>query len=267
MQIDYSGKRVILTGGFSGVGAALLGQLADMGAPSVTVLDLKAPSGPHDTFIQTDLSSEDAVEAAIAQIEGPIDVLFNNAGVADTLPKETVYAVNVLAMRRLATGLLPQINPGGAIVLTDSIAGLGWPERLATIQELLAIDDWDVLAKELAEIEVATEPYMFSKEMGQVFTMVLAPQATKQGVRVNSVCPAPIDTPLLDDFRKTMTDAVIDWMLSNGAGRPVSADEVASTLAWIGSPAAEYVNGINLTMDGGFNAAMTTGQVDFSTLG
>lgn len=269
MQIDYTGKRVVLTGGFSGVGAALLDQLAELGAPEVTVLDLKAPSGPHATFIQTDLSSRDAVEAAIGQIvdSGPIDVLFNNAGVADTLPKETVYAVNVLAMRRLATGLLPHINPGGAIVLTDSIAGLGWPERLATVQDLLAIDDWDALAKELAEIEVATEPYMFSKEIGQVFTMQLAPIATKQGVRVNAVCPAPIDTPLLDDFRKTMTDAVIDWMLSNGQGRPVTADEVASTLAWIGSPAAEYVNGINLTIDGGFQAAMTTGQVDFSTLG
>ena len=269
MQIDYSGKRVVLTGGYSGVGAALLGQLADLGAPEVTVLDLKAPSGPHTTFIETNLSDRAAVDWAIAAIvdSGPIDVLFNNAGVADTMPKETVYAVNVLASRRLATQLLPHMNRGGAIVLTDSIAGLGWPERLGIIQELLAIDDWDEAAAWLAGVEVETQPYMFSKEIGQVFTMQFAPEATKHGVRVNSVCPAPIDTPLLEDFRQTMTDAVIDWMLGNGYGRPVTADEVASALAWLGSSASEYVSGINLTIDGGFNGALTTGKVDFSTLG
>jgi NAD(P)-dependent dehydrogenase (short-subunit alcohol dehydrogenase family) len=82
----YDGKTVVVTGAATGVGAALIELLAELGAASVTVLDIKEPSGPHDRFLQTDLSDPAAVDAAIAAIDGPVDVLFNNAGVADTLP-------------------------------------------------------------------------------------------------------------------------------------------------------------------------------------
>src|SRR4051794_40526525 len=81
---SYEGKRVVLTGGATGVGAALLDLLAEIGAPEVTVLDLKKPSGPHATFIEVNLSDPAAVGAAIGEVTGRVDVLFNNAGVAAT---------------------------------------------------------------------------------------------------------------------------------------------------------------------------------------
>ena len=112
---SYAGKRVVVTGAATGVGAALLDLLAEIGAPDVTVLDIKAPSGPHTTFIETNLSDKAAVEAAIGQISGPVDVLFNNAGVAATQPPLVVLAVNYLALRRLSEGLLEQIPAGGAM--------------------------------------------------------------------------------------------------------------------------------------------------------
>jgi NAD(P)-dependent dehydrogenase (short-subunit alcohol dehydrogenase family) len=80
------------------------------------------------------------------------------------------------------------------------------------------------------------------------------------------VCPSPIDTPLLKDFRQTMTDKIIDWNISETNGRTVTAREVATVLAFLGSDAAAYVNGVNLLVDAGFTAAMTTGQVDFAAL-
>ena len=83
-------------------------------------------------------------------------------------------------------------------------------------------------------------------------------------MRTNSVCPGPIDTPLLADFRKTTSDKIVDWNIREMDGRPISAREVATALAFLGSPAASYVNGVNLDIDGGFNAALATGQVDFS---
>src|SRR4051794_8206003 len=104
-DLDYTGKRIIVTGGATGVGAALLDLLAEQGASDVTVLDLKEPSGPHKQFLQTDLGDGAAVDAAIARLEGPVDALFNNAGVADTLPAETVFRVNVLAPLRLTEAL------------------------------------------------------------------------------------------------------------------------------------------------------------------
>jgi NAD(P)-dependent dehydrogenase (short-subunit alcohol dehydrogenase family) len=267
-DLDYTGKRVVVTGGATGVGAALLELLAELGARDVTVLDIKRPSGPHTTFLQTDLSNKSQVEGAIAALRaGPVDVLFNNAGVADTLPPETVFKVNALALRQLSVALLPQLPAGGAIVNTASIAGGQWPARLQLIQELLATDGWDVGIEWFASHDVGEGAYSFTKEVVQVFTMQFSHPAAACGVRVCSVCPSPIDTPLLPDFRKTMTDRLIDWCVKEAGGRLVTPREVASCLAWLGSPAASFVSGVNLNVDMGFSAAGTTGQLDFAGLG
>src|SRR5436190_10262701 len=117
LYTDYTGRRVVVTGGATGVGAALLDLLSELGASDVTVLDIKEPTGPHKAFLHTDLSDKGAVDAAITKLDGSVDVLFNNAGVADTLPSETVFKVNALAVRHLSESLLPQIPDGGAIVM------------------------------------------------------------------------------------------------------------------------------------------------------
>jgi len=263
-DLDYTGKRVIVTGGATGVGAALLDVLAELGASDVTVLDLKQQTGPHTTFVQTDLADQAAVDAAIAGITGPLDALFNNAGVADTLPPDVVFRVNVLALLQLSESLLPQIREGGAIVNTASIAGAQWPAHLQDILELLAVDGWDSRFEWFDGRELPTDTYSFTKEVVQVFTMKVSKAAVARGVRVNSVCPSPIDTPLLPDFRKTMSDRLIDWCVSHAGGRLVMPREVASALAWLGSPASSFVSGVNLNIDMGFSAAGATGQLDFS---
>ncbi len=266
---SYEGRRVVVTGAATGVGAALIELLPELGVDHVTVLDVKAPTGPHDLFLQTDLSQEAAVEAAIAAIPGDVHALFNNAGVADTSPPSTVLAVNYLALRRLSEGLIDRIPEGGAIVNTASTAGGQWAERLGPITEVLDLDDWD---KTLAWVDtnlagLGIQPYFFSKELVCVYTLRSSRPTVRRGVRTNSVCPAPIDTPLLEDFRQTMSDELIDWNISETIGRPVTAREVATVLAFLGSDAAAYVNGVNLLVDAGFTAALTTGQVDFSGLG
>src|SRR5690349_7121879 len=106
---SYEGRRAVVTGAATGVGAALIDVLADLGAAHVTVLDVKAPSGPHDTYVETDLSDERAVRDAIGAVEGPVHVLFNNAGVADTQSPRTVLSVNYLALRTLSEALLDRI--------------------------------------------------------------------------------------------------------------------------------------------------------------
>ena len=119
---SYAGKRVVVTGAATGVGAALLDLLAEIGAPEVTVVDIKAPSGPHARFVEANLSEEAAVTDVIAALDGPVDVLFNNAGVAATQPPRVVLAVNDLALRRLSEGLLERIPGGGAIVTRSSLS-------------------------------------------------------------------------------------------------------------------------------------------------
>jgi NAD(P)-dependent dehydrogenase (short-subunit alcohol dehydrogenase family) len=264
-DLDYTNKRVVVTGGATGVGAALLELLAELGGPEVTVLDVKAPSGPHARFLATDLSDAAAVDAALTQIEGPVDALFNNAGVADTLPPATVFRVNVLAPLRLTEGLLPQLQ-GGAVVNTASIAGMAWTQRLADAQELLSLEGWDARFEWFDGRELGVDTYAFTKEVVQIWTMRAAKALMQQGTRINSVCPSPIDTPLLDDFRKTLSDAAIDFTVNHAGGRLVAPREVASALAWLGSPASSFVSGQNINIDAGFQSSMITGQLDTSSV-
>ena len=263
---SYEGKRVVITGAFSGVGAALLELVNELGAEHVTVLDLKEPSGPATKFVPADLSSEAAVDAAIGEIEGPVHALFNNAGVAGTMPVRTVMAVNYLAVRRLTEGLAPKMPAGSAVAITASIAGGQWATHLAEITELLDVGGWDESLEWVdSHPDLFADAYSVSKEFMQVYTMRTAQESIRRGVRINSVCPAPIDTPLLPEFRETMTDKTIDWTIEQ-CGRVATPNDIATALAFLGADASGYVNGVNLNVDAGFNAAMAMGQLDFAAL-
>jgi NAD(P)-dependent dehydrogenase (short-subunit alcohol dehydrogenase family) len=86
------------------------------------------------------------------------------------------------------------------------------------------------------------------------------------GVRTNSVCPGPIDTPLLPDFKESMTEALINWQIEQTHGKLATSEDVATALVFLGCDASIFVNGVNLNVDAGFSAALTTGQLDFSNL-
>ena len=260
---------MVVTGAARGVGAELLDVLSELEAAHVTVLDLDAPTGPHDAFLATDLADEGAVRRAVTRIDGRVDALFNNAGVADTQSAPIVLAVNYLALRELSEGLLDRMEEGGAIVNTASLAGNLWRKRAEQINALLDLeisDGWDASFRWL-EAELPTlgqTPYNFTKEVVELYTLRSSRRTMRRGVRTNTVCPGPIDTPLLPDFRQTTSDKIVDWNIREMAGRPVAPREVAMALAFLGSPAAAYVNGVLLDIDGGFTAALVTGQVDFS---
>ena len=266
---SYRDRRVVVTGAARGVGAALLDVLAELDVAHVTALDLNPPSGPHDVFIATNLSDEQAVRQAIVAIDRPVHALFNNAGVADTQPPDTVLAVNYLALRTLSEGLLDRMPEGSAIVNTASTAGNLFRKRLQPINELLDLDlagGWDPSLQWFAENAATLDqgPYNFSKELVEVYTMRSSRTTMRRGVRTNTVCPGPIDTPLLPEFRATTSDQIVDWNIREMNGRAVAPREVAAVLAFLGSPAASYVNGVNIDIDGGFMAALATGQVDYS---
>ena len=119
---------------------------------------------------------------------------------------------------------------------TASTAGGQWPSRVELLSRLLDIAGWDpLLAAAVDELPtVGVAPYMFSKELVQYYTLRQSRPLIRRGVRINSVCPSPIDTPLLPEFRATMSDKVIDWNIEETNGRLVSPREVRddTTRSW-----------------------------------
>ena len=257
---SYKNKRIIITGAFSGIGKELVRILSDLGATDITALDIKEPKGPIH-YIETDMGDPASVDSAISEIDGSVDLLFNNAGIAATRPAEEVMRVNFLGLRRLSEGLLPQIREGGSIINTASVAGNLWQSNLDKIMELFSIENWEDAVNWInTNADVVADGYFFSKQCVQCYTMYSSRPFIGRGVRINSVCPSPVDTPLLPDFRKTMTDAMIEWSINQGCGKIATAEDIASVLAFLGSNAASYINGVNLQVDGGFTATLTTGQ-------
>jgi NAD(P)-dependent dehydrogenase (short-subunit alcohol dehydrogenase family) len=265
--VNYDNKVAVVTGAATGVGAALVEQLRTAGAARIVALDIKPCRGPVDQTISVDLSDPLAIDEAISRLPDTIDVLFNNAGVAATLPTEIVVAVNVLAPRRLINGLQHRMPPGSAVVITASTAGGGYSDRLADIQTLLDIDDWQAaLAWVRQRPQLANNPYGFSKECAQVLTLQWAMRLGSKGIRINSACPGIIDTPLLTDFNASMGEPIIEWMVSQSGGRRAVPAEVASVLSFLGCDAARYVSGTNVLVDNGFTAALLTNQIDYTTM-
>jgi NAD(P)-dependent dehydrogenase (short-subunit alcohol dehydrogenase family) len=263
--VNYENKTVVVTGAATGVGAALIEKLRAAGAERIIAVDIKRCDGPVDHCILADLSDPSAIDDAVGRLPDRIDVLINNAGVAATQTLAVVMGVNVFAPRKLISMVRHRMPPGSAVVITASTAGGGYMDRLAEILELLAVDDWGrALDWVNAHPELTQNSYGFSKECAQVLTLLQAAPLSKHGIRLNSVCPALIDTPLITDFKTSMGEPILEWMTSQSGGRKAAPGEIADALAFLGSDAASYINGTNLIVDNGFTASILTNQIDYS---
>ena len=121
---SYEGKRVVITGAYSGVGAALLELVAELGAAHITVLDVKEPSGPATTFRQTDLSSQAEVDAAVVEagLGGRLDATNVLDAPVVVLTNVALEHTDVLGATRndIAAEKLAVVEPGALVVLGES---------------------------------------------------------------------------------------------------------------------------------------------------
>ena len=134
---------VVLTGGASGVGAAVLHQLAEAGC-AVHVLDISEPDLAAVTnWVPCDLGSRDAIERGIDALPKHVDALVNVAGVAGPEPAAWVLRVNFLGLRHLTERLFGRIGEGGSVVSVSSVAGREWRRRREVVEELLATSSFE----------------------------------------------------------------------------------------------------------------------------
>lgn len=237
---DFDGLVAVVTGGASGIGAAVVARLRAGGA-RVAVFDLSPQGADADLAVQVDVGDDASVRAGVERVVaqlGGIDILVNNAGIgaqgdmtANTDDEwHRVWDVNVVGMVRVARAVLPHLRASShaAICNTSSIAATaGLPERV-----------------------------LYSATKGAVLAMTRAMAADhlREGIRVNAVNPGTADTPWIGRLLSTAQDPAAERAALEARqphGRLVDPTEIADAVAYLVSPRSRSTTGVGLAVDGG----------------
>jgi NAD(P)-dependent dehydrogenase (short-subunit alcohol dehydrogenase family) len=251
-------RRVVVVGAGSGIGAAVAKHFHDRGA-HVLAVDVREHQTPASEYVQCDLRDAASIHALLGQIGSGWDMLAHVAGIPGTAPAADVLKVNYLGMRLMTEGMLPLLREGGSVVAVASTAALGWDQRLEILSGLLELTDAEAVENWQAGQDPTYPVYSTSKQAVILYSKRLAgPAWTKYGVRINTVSPGPVETPILSDFEQTMGKDVLD-MCRATVGRHASVDDIAPIIAFLGSPEAGWITGQDIQVDAGFINSMLAG--------
>jgi len=258
------GKTIVVTGVASGIGARTAEVCAQLGAEIVGI-DVKEPVAKLAGFVQGDLGTQAGIDAIVPRLPGRIDALCNVAGLSGAPGAAPTVGVNFYGLRALSEAVAPRVREGGAIVSVASIAGYGWRANLNRAKSMVAIAGFPDVAAVLREHNVAeAEGYPLSKELLLLWTQLAAQQALfkARGIRVVSVSPGPVETPILRQFRQVFGDARVDSDIA-AAGRAGTPADIAPVIAFLCSDGARWINGTNIAADGGLEAAVNAQVLGF----
>ena len=249
----FEGRTAVITGGGSGIGLAAARRLASEGA-RVVIADVDTDAGDaaakevDGLFVRTDVTSEADVEALFAaavDAYGAVDVAFNNAGISP--PEDDsilttgldawrrVQEVNLTSVYLCCRAVLPimQAQGRGAIVNTASF---------------------------VAVMGAATSQISYTASKGGVLAMTreLGVQFARENIRVNALCPGPVDTPLLQELFAADPERAQRRLVHIPMGRFGRAEEIAATVAFLASDDAGFITASTFLVDGGISGAYVT---------
>lgn len=244
---------ILVTGGMSGIGAALVARLRGRGH-AVRTLDRAAGAD-----IVCDLADMAAIDRAAAAIGEELSGIAHVAGVPGTADPRVVLAVNLMAPMRLTALLRDWLAPGARIVAVSSVTAHRCQWADAALRDLIdgGADAADAAAAGLD----GAGAYELSKRALNLWVTLSAARLHAAGVRVNGVSPGPVYTPIMADFEASMGKARLDAAaaLTGRHGRP---GEIAAAIDWLLTGDCGWVNGVDLKVDGGFHALRAAAALD-----
>ncbi|MFF0816783.1 coniferyl-alcohol dehydrogenase [Rhodococcus sp. NPDC003318] len=244
---------IVVTGAASGIGFALADQLSATGA---TVYGLDRRDCPLESVrtVLCDLSDVDSINDAVAALPDRVSGLANVAGVPGTSAAPTVLSVNLLGPRLLTELLLPRMGETAAIVNVASVAAHRNTESPASIDDLLRVRNRAELDIWLRDHPIeGPAAYDTSKRALVDWTQLLAAKLTARRIRALSISPGPVETPILADFEESMGSEAMARS-HDAVGRHGHPREIAAVVAFALSPAASWLNGIDIPVEGGLFA-------------
>lgn len=253
----YDGKRALVVGGATGMGAATAELVRDLGA-DVVVMDFAPITQTEVQAIHLNLADKASIDAAVDECGGPVHALFACAGVADGTPG--IERVNFIGHRHLIDRMLAadHLPRGSAIGFISSAAGLAWEANLPAIEPYLDTPDFDsAVAWIEANPPASGSHYMWSKQAVCAYVARQAIAMQKRGIRINAILPGPTVTPLAQANAELWLTFGQDYRDEVGV-EASAADEQAGPLAFLCSDAARYVNGITMVCDAGYTSAGQT---------
>jgi NAD(P)-dependent dehydrogenase (short-subunit alcohol dehydrogenase family) len=257
-QFRYDGKRALVVGGATGMGAAAAQTAGALGA-EVIIMDCAPIASELGREIHMDLRETASIDSAIEQVGGAVDAIFSAAGVAGG---PDLMRINFIGHRHLIERMMSngQLGRGSAVCFISSVGGIGWENDLPRLQEFLATPDY-----ESADDWVkAHEPegiihYGFSKQAINAYVAMQAYPFLAKGVRINAICPGPTDTPLARANADLWLTFAQDYRDATGSEVP-TPEEMANVMTFLNSDAAKGINGVTLLADYGHVMSSLTGS-------
>lgn len=266
--LGYNGKRVVVTGASSGMGEATAHGLVDLGA-EVYALSGREPKVPVKKFIRMDLKDKASIDAAVKQIDGNIDALFNCAGIpgGPSFTNLDVTMVNFVGHRHLTETFLPRMKSGGAIASVASLGGMAWQKHLHNVNALLATPGFDEARAWLEANSEANNGYAFSKQCIIAYVKTRAVELAKKNIRINCLNPCPTDTPMMKQFHAYAGKEKIEAIFLAPCGRYATPVEMAEPLIFLNSNMACFISGHCLNVDFGWWTNVELGRLPAAVIG
>jgi NAD(P)-dependent dehydrogenase (short-subunit alcohol dehydrogenase family) len=251
----YDGRRAVVVGGATGMGAAVAEVVKDAGG-DVVVMDYAPVTAEGVTAIELNLAEKASIDAALEECGGPIHALFSCAGVDEGTPG--IEKINFIGHRYLIEQAIARdyLPSGAAIAMISSAAGMGWEKSLEKNLDMLAVEDFDEAVQWCHDN--ARVGYMQSKQQMCTYVAKQALPFLQKGIRINATMPGPTNTPLAQANPEQWLGFGADYREAAGieAATPL---EQAYPLVFLCSEAAAGVTGLTMMTDAGFYGAGVTG--------